>query len=421
MSAVPPSDQPYHPVAPEAAVAAELGPVAAWRRGALLAFTCTAACLLLVQIATSPVLPPLAATVATPTTLDQAAAPAPLLRPKPRLDGPGQVAKPPPDAARRTVDAMNRAGFWSDGSAAIVPWSAMRNAMGPFLADDFVYDFIYPWVEKQRGIQAWYEGEFSAWNRGFPRNAFVPFIEVGDASYVSYASYMLSEWRGPFAGVPPVNRTVRVRDLDFYLVRDGKIVYNWCMVDVINLLQQAGYSVLPPSPLPDDPLANYLPSSSMDGMPAPLKAFVSPGDTKRAERIVRAALRQDFLDFHDSASSWHSNMTWYGPAGIGTASSRQLYVTHFLAPLHRAFNDPQLAIDVLVCEGLYCAAHVYLRALHVGPWLGQQASGRRIALRMGLHFRVAGGHIAEGWSQVDLLSALAQMGSRPLEQIAVQP
>merc|ERR1719487_1814991 len=111
---------------------------------------------------------------------------------------------------------MNRAGFWAHAGAAVINWTAMRASMQPFWADDMVYDFIYPWVQKQHGLRGWFEGEFSAWNRGFPQNSFVEFLEAGDAEYVTYASYMLSNWTGEFAGLPPINRTVRVRDLDFY-------------------------------------------------------------------------------------------------------------------------------------------------------------------------------------------------------------
>ena len=38
---------------------------------------------------------------------------------------------------------------------------------------------------------------------------------------------------------------MQVRDIDFYLLRDGKIAYNWCMLDLVDLMIQAGYDVLP--------------------------------------------------------------------------------------------------------------------------------------------------------------------------------
>ena len=294
-------------------------------------------------------------------------------------------------------------------------FSQLVICLHPALVDDF----IYPWSESQRGVRGWFDGEFSAWNAAFPRNDFMPFIEVSDSRFVSYAAYMLSDWRGPFAGVPPLNRTVRVRDLDFYEINDGKIVYNWCMVDVINLLQQAGHQVLPPAALPDDPTTSYLPPNAMDGVPAPARSIATPQDARQAERVVRNALQEDFVRFSGNASAWHANAIWYGPAGIGTAHSRELYVTHFLRPLHSAFQQPSMEIDVLVCEGSYCAAHVRLLAIHTGPWLGERASGRRIVLRMGLHFRVADGQIVEAWSQIDLLWALAQMGADPLKGISV--
>ena len=67
---------------------------------------------------------------------------------------------------------------------------------------------------------------------------------------------------------------MHIKDLDFYAFRDGAIVFNWCMIDVIDVLRQGGYQVLPrTTPLIDDGL--YPAPRAMDGLPAPNSIYVN--------------------------------------------------------------------------------------------------------------------------------------------------
>ena len=44
--------------------------------------------------------------------------------------------------------------------------SAREQGMKAFLAEDFVYEFVYPWVGEERGIRGWSDGEFSFFAAG---------------------------------------------------------------------------------------------------------------------------------------------------------------------------------------------------------------------------------------------------------------
>jgi predicted ester cyclase len=58
-------------------------------------------------------------------------------------------------------------------------------------------------------------------------------------------------------------------------------------------------------------------------------------------------------------------------------------------------------------------ALVAIRATHLGAWRGLAPTGRSFTwMSMNIH-RVAGGRIAEQWSQYDVLSLLEQLGARP--------
>ena len=45
---------------------------------------------------------------------------------------------------------------------------------------------------------------------------------------------------GEFMGIPPTGKRVEIRYMDFWKVRDGKIVDNWVMVDFPHVMRQLG-------------------------------------------------------------------------------------------------------------------------------------------------------------------------------------
>jgi len=69
--------------------------------------------------------------------------------------------------------------------------------------------------------------------------------KAGDGDYA-----FLHGWRqitgvhaGPFLGLEPTGKRVFMRDCDWWRCKDGKIVENWCMLDIPHLLMQLGYDL----------------------------------------------------------------------------------------------------------------------------------------------------------------------------------
>ena len=316
--------------------------------------------------------------------------------------------------------------FHHQGDAASLAWTdkpAWLKAMAPFFAPGFTYDFVHPYPPT-RGIPGWFDGEHTAYNTAFGGYNSSVFLAAGTDDRMTCAAFHLAVWAGPFAGVPAPTppRTVHIKDLDFYLFDEQEqIAYNWCMVDVVDVLKQGGYEVLPPSPLLDDGL--YPPPRAVDGLPAPNSLYtgkVDAGSRAENEALLLRAIRSDFLDRDGQAAWWAVDASWYGPGGIGRARNRAEYSTSFLAPLRAAFAQPSLEVDMLLCEANYCGAHFRITAMHNGSWLGAGATGRDVSLRVGMHARMAvgaerracdaGACIAEAWVQMDLPAAFADMG-----------
>jgi len=282
----------------------------------------------------------------------------------------------------------------------------------------FVYEFVYPYP-KTRGLQQWLRGEHTWFNTAFHGFMARKFMLFGDNSSATVLAHLTARWQGPIAGVPPPigAPVVRVRDLDFYALVGSRISRNWCMIDVVDVLQQGGYRVLPPSALPD---TSYSPPSASGGLLAPDSGLVSASSTAHAARAFRSMLDEDLAKQSDQARWWAENATWYGPGGIGTARSRAQYAVHFLRPLHAAFPNASVDVDMLICQNAFCGALVLVSAVHTGIWLGQPGTGRHVRLRLAVHARVQMGafvegcgycgQVAEAWAMLDIPAAFAQMG-----------
>eukprot|EP00441_Pelagodinium_beii_P030993 CAMPEP_0197708776 /NCGR_PEP_ID=MMETSP1338-20131121/128122_1 /TAXON_ID=43686 ORGANISM="Pelagodinium beii, Strain RCC1491" /NCGR_SAMPLE_ID=MMETSP1338 /ASSEMBLY_ACC=CAM_ASM_000754 /LENGTH=616 /DNA_ID=CAMNT_0043292707 /DNA_START=33 /DNA_END=1883 /DNA_ORIENTATION=+ len=318
----------------------------------------------------------------------------------------GHPVQGPRPEAKLVVASMLAAGEAAHWTFASVPDAEAK--LGPYFTKDFVYDFIYPF-NKTTGVAGWVKpgGEMHEWSSGYPSAYFTKFLSAGDAQAVTVAAYADAKWTGHFAGLPPSHKVIKIADIDYYLIEDGVIKVNWCLIDVVSMLQQSGYKLLPEGKLPD---LGYMPPNNMDALPAPQDEFVFEADTKLARAVVEEALKDDFLG-EGSAESWADQMVWNGPPGVGTARSREEYVEGFLRPLRASFSNFSMSTDVLVCQGFYCGAHVRLNVTHDGMWLGQTATQKRVSLRMGLHWRVGkSGKIEQGWCVIDLLEAFAQLG-----------
>ena len=105
-------------------------------------------------------------------------------------------------------------------------------------------------------------------------------------------------------------------------------------------------------------------------------------------------------------------MNWYGPFGIGHATTIPEYEEYFLKPFREAFSGREIEINVLTCEGSYCGVNHFIHAVYTGPWLGEKATNLPVSIRFGFHYRVDLQHriIPEGYALLDIPGGFIQMG-----------
>lgn len=81
--------------------------------------------------------------------------------------------------------------------------------------------------------------------------------------------------------------------------------------------------------------------------------------------------------------------------------------------LHTAFPDLQIEIDDLIAEGDKVVGRVTARGTHEGEFMGIAPTGKPVSFTAIDVVRIAGGKIAERWSQADNLALLQQLGAVP--------
>ena len=72
-------------------------------------------------------------------------------------------------------------------------------------------------------------------------------IFAGEETTATITAYANTKWKDTFCSINPSEymMPVTIMHWDFYLMREDKIRYNWMLIDVVDLMRQAGYQVLP--------------------------------------------------------------------------------------------------------------------------------------------------------------------------------
>jgi catechol 2,3-dioxygenase-like lactoylglutathione lyase family enzyme/predicted ester cyclase len=85
----------------------------------------------------------------------------------------------------------------------------------------------------------------------------------------------------------------------------------------------------------------------------------------------------------------------------------------WIAPFRESFPDVRMDIVDLIAEGEKVVGRFHCSATNLGPWRGNEPTGRRFERVDEVYvFRVAGGRIAEAWGLEDTASRERQLGLR---------
>lgn len=326
----------------------------------------------------------------------------------PPLDDPGRLraAKqaawsllqqlPGPDTARRCADLLHPQCLW-------VASHPVHTLNGPqAVAEGFFAPLMAALPDIERRTDLFFAGHWDG------------HIDGGAGFWVTCHGHYLGTMQAPLFGIPASGEPVWLRFGEFYRVGDdGLIAEARVLLDLVDLARQVGRPVLPPA----TGMELLVPGPRGGG--GVLLGDGDPAQGQASYELVMAMIgglgRYDRSNLQSMGMSafWHPQMMWYGPGGIGSSRAIAGFERHHQKPFLTALPDRKGGHHrARFAEGPFVASTGWpsVRATHLGPYLGEPASGKPIGLRVMDWWRAEGGLLVENWVLLDLPDLFLQLG-----------
>ena len=216
-----------------------------------------------------------------------------------------------------------------------------------------------------------------------------------------------------FLGIPPTGKMAFLRYCEFNKVENGRISETAFYFDLPHLMVQAGLQpfttqrgaqLVQPGPMTHDGLLfNATPVEQGQKTLALINAMIADlgqwqSDLPLEEELVR---------------TWHDDMIWWGPTGIGASYTIERYAKQHCAPFRAAFNARSKTNHICrMAEGEFGGFFGWpnFTAKLKTSFLDVPASDIMGEFRVIDIYRRHGDKLAENWVFIDLLHWMSQYG-----------
>lgn len=290
-------------------------------------------------------------------------------------------------------------------------------------------------INAQYGIDNLITGFWEPLRRSFPDfkrtcDVFLGGHSEGD-DWVTATGYFTGTFHKDWLDIPATGEKTYIRFGQFCVMKECKISESYLILDLLAVMRQAGFQVLPPARGAEG--GRIPPPHTNDGVVLTEQDAL---ESRKTNQLVMAMLRGmrrfdgETLASMEQEHYWHPQFRWYGPCGIGTSRSLVEYQEFHQGPWVRAFPDRGVPLDGpgrtmgFVAEGNYAAGGIWDRpyATHTNRYLGFEPTGVRFRLRDFDWWRRDGNLLTENWVPIDLVDMFHQLGidlfDRMREQIS---
>lgn len=278
-------------------------------------------------------------------------------------------------------------------------------------------------LNEMQGIRAIAEKVWQPLLHSFPDLERRDTILVGGNCYgtdlVGAVGHYCGTFRHDWLTIPATGRPIYIRYGEFHQMVGGKIAQSTVILDVLDVIRQAGFWPLPPSlgceeqwPCPITADGIVLTEQDAEQSAASLKLTLDMQATLGAYDDERRAGRDGLLNMPQK-QYWHPKMMWYGPCGIGTTRGLQGFVDYHQLPFRIAFPNRKGGNHYArIGDGKYSATGGWPSVLAVhrgGNFLGTGPTGREVGMRVMDFYLADEGLIRENWVPLDIIHLLLQM------------
>lgn len=302
----------------------------------------------------------------------------------------------------------------------------VTDIIAKYTTDDYQWYGVYPFNE-QRGAEAvadaFWKPFLKAWSPVQRRqDVFMAGTsEIDGTQWVTSMGHFMGLLDGEWLGIPATRKMVFLRYADFNCIKDGKIYRGGFFCDIIGVMHQVGIN---PLPIQTGASFIYPGPKTHDGI------LLDPQDPAEADKTL-AVVNQMIADLSNLnvtandryppevlANTWHDDMIWYGPAGIGATYTIRRYQEQHSYPFREGLEDK--VYNGHICryaEGDYACFFGWPNLTNTpkGGFLGLPG-GKRADMRVVDVYRRQGDKLAENWVLIDIPYWLKQQGLDIIER-----
>ena len=297
--------------------------------------------------------------------------------------------------------------------------SSAAGVLEQFTAPEYYWRGMHPFYEQHGSAavaKAFWEPLLHSFNHLQRRQDifFAGFnhIDGYSSEWVCSMGHLMGLFDNNWLGIPATRKMNFLRYAEFNRVGGGKIVETALFLDIIGVMQQAGLQPLPPQ----TGAALITPGPrTHDGL---LFDRSDPAESKKTmalinrmcDELTSSDMRSDCAEL---SNTWHGDMLWFGPAGIGAAYTQERYDQQHQAPFVEGLRDIVFNGHVArLAEGNFAGwfGWANLSMKSSGGFLGMPASDSPTEMRVVDIYRREGDKLAENWIFIDFLHFLYLQG-----------
>ncbi|KMW57894.1 hypothetical protein AIOL_002862 [Candidatus Rhodobacter oscarellae] len=231
--------------------------------------------------------------------------------------------------------------------------------------------------------------------------------------WVVSMGHLMGLFDRPWLGLKPTGKIVMLRYAAFHRVDGGRVVEEAMYFDIPHLMVQAGYRPFPGQ------TAQHLVQPGPTTHAGLLHEDRDPKEGRRTLAAIEAMINdlgtwQLGLPLEEELRrTWHEDMLWWGPEGIGATYTIPRYAQQHSAPFRAAFSERSSTGHIArLAEGHFGGFFGWpnFTARLTGPFMGQEPDGKLAEFRVIDLYRRQGDKLAENWVVIDLLHFWKQHG-----------
>lgn len=263
--------------------------------------------------------------------------------------------------------------------------------------------FWQPFIKSFRNLQRRQDIFFAGENE----------IDGYATTWVVSMGHLVGLFDHPFLGISPTGKMAFFRYCEFNRVENGKIVETSFYFDLPDLMIQAGLQpfksqrgaqIVQPGPMMHNGLYfNDQPLEDGQKTQDAINAMITDLGTWKSGMKLEDEL----------ARTWHKDMIWWGPAGIGATYTIDRYAQQHSGPFRAAFSERSKTDHICrVAEGHFGGFFGWpnFTAVNSGGFLGTLPTDYPCEFRVIDLYRREGSKLAENWVFIDLLHWYYQQG-----------